>query len=188
MARLVFIDDDRTEIEDLRNILGNEYDFHAIKWPSERPIEEVLGTAPDIIVLDLYLPQPEGPERTEIPSAERTEQERLARELAKRLRALYAENRGNHKKLLRDTMGFILDVYSLLGRQVQSLGQSPENGVRLLEGLKERLPHVPIVFYSRKITPEDVTRVLRAGAVDAIRKGAVPPDEVRARLRRALTG
>ncbi len=188
MARLVFVDDDRTELDGLRDILGNEYDFQAIKWPPERPIEEVIGAAPDIIVLDLHLPHAEGKEKTEIPPADRTEQERLVRELAKRLPALYAENRGNDKKLLRDTMDFIRDVYSLLRQQVQSLEQSPENGVRLLQRLKDRFPRVPIVFYSRKITPEDVTRVLTAGAVDAIRKGAVPPDEVRARLRRALAG
>jgi len=43
---------------------------------------------------------------------------------------------------------------------------------------------VPFVFYSRKITPEDVIRVLRAGAVDAIRKG-VPDREVLERLTNA---
>jgi PleD family two-component response regulator len=30
--------------------------------------------------------------------------------------------------------------------------------------------NVPFVFYSRKITPDDVVMALRAGAVDAIRK------------------
>jgi len=39
-----------------------------------------------------------------------------------------------------------------------------------------------VVFYSRKITPEDVTAVLEAGAVDAIRKGALKPEELLARL------
>jgi DNA-binding response OmpR family regulator len=43
-------------------------------------------------------------------------------------------------------------------------------------------PGVPIVFYSRKITPEDVIRVLQAGAVDAIRKGALEDEAVLARL------
>jgi DNA-binding response OmpR family regulator len=33
---------------------------------------------------------------------------------------------------------------------------------------------VPVAFYSRKISPEDVVRVLKAGAVDAIRKGSHP--------------
>jgi CheY-like chemotaxis protein len=84
-------------------------------------------------------------------------------------------------------MDFILDLYRLLEQQVASLGQSPDNGVLLLKRLKDRYPGVPIVFYSRKITPEDVTRVQRAGAVDVIRKGAVPSDEVRQRLREALT-
>jgi len=42
-----------------------------------------------------------------------------------------------------------------------------------------RYGKVPVVFYSRKITPEDVLRVLEAGAVDAIRKG-YPGDDPRA--------
>jgi DNA-binding response OmpR family regulator len=41
---------------------------------------------------------------------------------------------------------------------------------------------VPFVFYSRKITPENVIRVLQAGAVDAIRKDAFNKEEMLARL------
>lgn len=40
---------------------------------------------------------------------------------------------------------------------------------------------MPFVFL-RKITPEDVIRVLRAGAADAIRKSALKDEEVLARL------
>jgi DNA-binding NarL/FixJ family response regulator len=55
----------------------------------------------------------------------------------------------------------------------------------VLAKVKAQYPDVPFVFYSRKITPEDVIRVLKAGAVDAIRKGALPNDEILARLETA---
>jgi DNA-binding NarL/FixJ family response regulator len=61
---------------------------------------------------------------------------------------------------------------------MERLGQSPDHGVALLARLKVSHPAVPFVFYSRKITPEDVIRVLRAGAADAIRKGALEEEEV----------
>ena len=48
--------------------------------------------------------------------------------------------------------------------------------------MKARYPEVPFVFYSRKITSEDGIRVLRAGAADAVRKGALKDEEVSVRL------
>jgi DNA-binding NarL/FixJ family response regulator len=51
--------------------------------------------------------------------------------------------------------------------------------------VKAQCPEVPFVFYSRKITPEDVIRVLKGGAIDAIRKNALTKDEVLARLETA---
>ncbi len=62
------------------------------------------------------------------------------------------------------------------------MGQSPDHGVALLTKLKNYYPEVPFVFYSRKITPENVILVLQAGAVDAIRKGALKNEEVLKRL------
>jgi len=69
--------------------------------------------------------------------------------------------------------------------QWNAMGQSPDYGVELFAKLKERYPNVPFVFYSRKITPEDVIRVLKEGALDAIRKGALGKHEVLARLEKA---
>jgi DNA-binding NarL/FixJ family response regulator len=79
-------------------------------------------------------------------------------------------------------MEAIADAYVMLGLQWSALGQSPDHGVALLTKLKACYPEVPFVFYSRKITAEDVIRVLRAGAADAIRKGALKDEEVLARL------
>lgn len=74
----------------------------------------------------------------------------------------------------------------LLDRQWKAMGQSPENGIRLLAFLRAhpRYGGEPVAFYSRKISPEDVVRVLKAGAVDAIRKGS-SKEEVLQRLARA---
>jgi DNA-binding NarL/FixJ family response regulator len=75
-------------------------------------------------------------------------------------------------------MKAIADAYDMFRLQWSALGQSPDHGV----ALKSRFPDVPFVFYSRKITPEDVIRVLRAGAADAIRKGALGNEQMLARL------
>jgi DNA-binding NarL/FixJ family response regulator len=79
-------------------------------------------------------------------------------------------------------MKAIADAYEMLKLQWSTLGQSPDHGVALLTKLKTRFPEAPFVFYSRKITPEDVIRVLRAGAADAIRKGALKDEELLVRL------
>ena len=69
-------------------------------------------------------------------------------------------------------MQCIMKGRELLDKQWKGLGQSPENGIELLRALKKHPAYgkVPFVFYSRKITPEDVVEVLKAGATAAIRK------------------
>lgn len=82
-------------------------------------------------------------------------------------------------------MQAISEAYEMLKLQWEALGQSPDHGVALLAQIKAQWREVPFVFYSRKITPEDVIRVLRAGAVDAIRKDALEDEEVLTRLANA---
>jgi len=131
-------------------------------------------------VSDLYLPPPSG-EST--PTAvQRAEAERVAKQVAEHFSGLYADPSLDDKARLQETMKAIVDAYGVLRLQWSALGQSPDHGVALLRKLKARCPEVPFVFYSRKITPEDVIRVLQAGAVDAIRKGALKDEEVLARL------
>jgi DNA-binding NarL/FixJ family response regulator len=79
-------------------------------------------------------------------------------------------------------MAAITRAYALLKKQWTGLGQSPGYGIALLAKVKAHYPTVPFVFYSRKITPEDVVCVLQAGAFDAIRKGALNNEEVLARI------
>jgi DNA-binding NarL/FixJ family response regulator len=188
MRQLVFIDDDEQELRDFRDIVGGHYDYTTVHWPGESAKLE-SGQAPNIFVSDLYLPPPSG-DTTPTP-AQRGATASRANQVAERFSALaerFAALSTDHletrhdKARLKETMKAITAAYDLLGRQWRALGQSPENGVALLRRLKVRHPGVPVVFYSRKITPEDVVRVLRAGAVDAIRKDALERDEVLARL------
>jgi DNA-binding NarL/FixJ family response regulator len=105
--------------------------------------------------------------------------------VAGRFSDLYADPYWDDKRRLKETMKAIAAAYAMLEQQWRALGQSPDHGIALCKKVRERHPNVPFVFYSRKITPEDVINVLQAGAVDAIRKGALNPTLVLARLAKA---
>jgi DNA-binding NtrC family response regulator len=180
--RLVFIDDDKEELRKFRKIVKGNCLCRTIHWPHQS--EELFKSPPpDVFVSDLYLP-PRGGDTTPT-AAEIEDAKRAARRVAKRFSSLYRGRSRNGKVLLRKTMEAITEAYTLLMKQWSGLGQSPEYGVELLRKLKARHPEVPFVFYSRKITPEDVVCVLQAGAFDAIRKGALEDKDVRTRLSNA---
>jgi CheY-like chemotaxis protein len=173
MERLVFIDDDPAELESMREIAKAQYEYVPIRWPPQQPLEQTVGEPPAIFVLDLYLPPAKNSALEEVPEHELTIQQESARNVADCFSNLYADLHDDPKRRLRRTMECLTRARELLDRQWRAMGQSPENGTRLLEFLRAhpRYGGVPVVFYSRKITPEDVVRVLKAGAVDAIRKG-----------------
>lgn len=179
MRRLIFIDDDKTELDAFLGIVGGKYDCTTVHWPYEAA--KLFGSlAPDIFVSDLYLPPPSGD--TAPTAAQREKAARAAKKVGERFFGLYADPSLDDKARLQETMKVIAEAYGMLRLQWSAFGQSPDHGVALLTKLKARYPEVPFVFYSRKITPEDVIRVLRAGAADAIRKGALKDDEVLVRL------
>jgi DNA-binding NarL/FixJ family response regulator len=179
MLRLVFIDDDKTELAAFRRIVGGHYEYSTVHWPDESA-ELFSIAAPDIFVSDLYLPSPSGDASPT--EAQRHEAGKAAINVGDRFLGLYANPALDDKRRLQETMKAIADAYDMLRLQWSALGQSPAHGVALLTRLKARYPEVPFVFYSRKITPEDVIHVLRAGAADAIRKGALKDGEVLIRL------
>lgn len=179
MRRLVFIDDDKTELDVFRGVVGGVYDYTTVHWPHESA-KLFSSPPPDIFVSDLYLPSPSGD--TTPTAAQREEAARAAKQVAERFSGLYTGSSRDDKARLQETMKAIVDAYDMLKLQWSALGQSPDHGVAVLTKLKARYPEVPFVFYSRKITPEDVIRVLRAGAADAIRKGALKREEVLVRL------
>jgi DNA-binding NarL/FixJ family response regulator len=181
MRQLVFIDDDKSELEEFSRIVTGHYECRTVHWPKEWD-GLFSGPAPNIFVSDLYLPPHTGD--VDPTPAQREEGASKARNVAAQFLELYADSSRDDKARLKATMGAILAARDLLDHQWLALGQSPKNGISLLAELKARYPDVPFVFYSRKITPEDVIHVLRAGAVDAIRKG-VPKREVLERLANA---
>lgn len=183
--RLVFIDDDETELTAFREIVGEAYDYTAVHWPAESNRLSKCP-APDIFVSDLYLPGPAG-DITPTPN-QRAAARKRSQLVGQLFKGLYPDPPRDPDTLLGDkarlkkTMGAIVEAFKLLELQWSALGQSPEHGIALLQEVKSRHPSVPFVFYSRKITPEDVIRVLQAGATDAIRKGALDSEEVLKRL------
>ena len=188
MNKLVFIDDDERELKDFGSLVEGEYTCTLMHWPNDR--EKLFsGQAPDLFVSDLYLPSGDGDHQ---PNAEQIQEAAsTAREIAHRFHSLYAggtqaaESIEHCKARLRDTMTLITYAYDeLLRRQWEALGQSPRNGIALLEQVRERFPEIPFVFYSRKMNSEDAIKTLQAGAVDAIRKG-VDREELLTRLREA---
>ena len=179
MRQLMFIDDDKTELEEFRDIVRDDYNYTPIHWPNESA-KLLSSPPPTIFVSDLYLPPPSG-DTTPTP-AERDEAAWAAKRVAEHFSRLYVELVSDDKARLKETMKAIAEAYEMLKLQWKALGQSPDHGVAVLAKVRNHYPEVPFVFYSRKITPEDVVRVLQAGAVDAIRKGALEKEEVLARL------
>ena len=186
MERLVFIDDDPVELEHMREITEEQYEYVPIRWPTQQPFEQTVGEPPAIFVLDLYLPPAKNSALEEVPEYELTIQQESAGHVADCFFDLYADLHDDPKRRLRRTMECLTRARELLDRQWLALGQSPENGIRLLEFLRAhpRYGGVPVVFYSRKLSPDDVVSVLKAGAVDAIRKG-LSKEQVLQRLTRA---
>jgi len=182
MRRLVFIDDDKTELDDFGRIVEGEYDYNTIHWPREWQ-KLFSGAGPDIFVSDLYLPRQSG--GTVPTAAQRESAASAAKQVAERFSQLYADPTRDDKARLKETMRAISAAFETLELQWTALGQHPNHGIELLTQLKARHPSVPVVFYSRKITPKDVILVLQAGAVDAIQKGALKNEEVLIRLARA---
>ena len=182
MRRLIFMDDDGTELDEFKKIIGDDYECVTIRWPHQ---ETKLWSVPvpDVFVSDLYLPGPGG---DKVPTAEeRSVAEKATTEVGERFRQLFANQNLDDKGRLKETMRIIAAAYRALKLQWSALGQSPDHGVDLCRKLKNRYSNVPFVFYSRKITPEDAVRVLRAGATDAIRKGAFGKHQHLARLDKA---
>lgn len=181
MRRLVFIDDDKTELDDFGRIVRGKYEYTTVHWPGES--ERLFsGVSADVFVSDLYLPPRRG---DNVPTNEqRTAATTAANEVAERFSRLYVDPTVDDKARLKETMKAISAAFKMLELQWRALGQDPNHGIELLTQLKTHYPNVPVVFYSRKITPSDVIRVLQAGAVDAIQKGALKNEDVLFRLAR----
>jgi len=182
MRRLVFIDDDKTELDDFGRIVEGTYQYTTVHWPVESD-KLFTGASPDIFVSDLYLPPRTGDSTPT--DAQRSAAAISANQVAISFCRLYADPTIDDKARLKETMTVISVAFDMLELQWKALGQNPSYGMELLTQLRTLHPSVPFVFYSRKITPKDVVRVLQVGAVDAIQKGTLKNEEVLDRLARA---
>jgi hypothetical protein len=180
MQRLVFIDDDQEELKGFGKIVGGSYKYITVRWPEESA--KLFSGIPlvSIFVSNLYIPPESGD--THPTHVQRDAAAAAVKEVAGLFSGLYRNRSWDDKRRLVETMKCISKAYKALRLQWRALGQSPDHGICLLRKVRSQYPDVPFVFYSRKLTPEDVIRVLQAGAVDAIRKGALRKEEVRARL------
>lgn len=125
MRKLVFIDDDRTELDAFRGIVGKDYDYTPVHWPHESG-KLFAPPAPDIFVSDLYLPASSG---DSAPTKEqRDEAAAEAKQVAERFSRLYSNPSLDDKARLQETMKAISDAYALLKLQWSALGQSPDHG------------------------------------------------------------
>jgi len=184
MLRLVFIDDDQTELTTFQNIVVGEYEYLPVHWPRELA-KLHMDRSPDLIVSDLYLPGRTG---DQVPTTEQLDKIKSGTlTVADQFSTLSSDLALDAKARLQATMKAISGAYKMLELQWKALGQSPENGIALLHQLKSRFPDVPFVFYSRKVTPEDVIHVQREGADDVIRKSGLSDDQVLARFAEVLT-
>jgi len=195
MRKLVFIDDDEDELSGFVEKFGSHFDLTTILWPDDRT-RLFTSAKPDVVVSDLYIPD-DGGDRD--PRSDKTPHNTTAAEDAESVAASFSNLYKNDqplghpaaeirraKRRLQAAMKALNAGRHLLDRQWSALGQSPAFGLVLFQRVRSQWPQVPFVFYSRKITPEDVIRVLQAGAFDAIRKGALKDEEVLARLALAI--
>jgi len=171
MDRLVFIDDDPDELRIMQDLVVDIYEYLGLDWPTQVPDRATIREPdPAIFVSDLYVPSPTYREgAADFPDAVLARQAELAKKTAAAFLKLYPGPR-DAKKRMRGTMAALGEGRNLLDEQWQGLGQSPEHGLGILQRVRREYPSVPFVFYSRKITPDDVVKVLEAGATDAIQK------------------
>jgi DNA-binding NarL/FixJ family response regulator len=183
MDRLVFFDDDADELKAFGEIVRSHYEYLPFHWPKQKP-DDILNP-PDIVVLDLYLPPCDEDQPPGLPEEKPIRQKLLAEGVARCFSELYPEFASDAKRLLRETMSCLMRGRGLLDAQWKALRQDPQNGIELMKKIERKFKDVPVVFYSRKITPKDVLDVLEAGAVDAIQKGVLNDNDLLNRLDRA---
>jgi CheY-like chemotaxis protein len=172
MERLVFIDDDLEELKSMKRLVAGAYELIQVHWPRQKPTEELIGEPPALFVSDLYLPPGDQPDDVkDLPQDMLKAHAVKARGIANRFCTLFPGPR-NAKKRLKDTMDCLIAGRDLLDLQWIALRQSPDYGLDLFRQVKRNPSYgkVPFIFYSRKITPENVVEVLKAGATAAIRK------------------
>ncbi len=155
MFRICFIDDDgEFEIPLFCDVFGEAFDIIAASNYAELKslIDSREDWKPDLFVLDLYFPS--GPANREAIEALRAEPLSVEND--------NAEIRTAYRNYLRakTRLAGVLDAWK----------QNANGGLILAEKVVADYPDVPIVFYSRKATLEDVVRCMAARNVWSVER------------------
>ncbi len=155
MFRICFVDDDEEfEIPLFCDVLGEAFDIIAASDYAElkSQIDSRENWKPDLFVLDLYFPS--GPENQEAIEALRAE-------------PLFVENDNAE---IRTAYRNYLRAKTRLAGVLDAWKQNANGGLILAEKIVVDYPDVPIVFYSRKATLEDVVRCMAARNVWSVER------------------
>ena len=147
MFRICFVDDDeKFEIPLFCDVFGEAFDIIAASDYAELKslIDSREHWKPDLFVLDLYFPS--GPANREAIEALKTE-------------PLFVENDNAE---IRTAYRNYLRAKARLAGVLDAWKQNANGGLILAEKVVVDYPDVPIVFYSRKATLEDVVRCMAA--------------------------
>ena len=155
MHRICFIDDDgEFEIPLFAEVFGGSYDIVA-----ETDYEEAQAKfaardqwRPDLFVLDMYFPMG-SPDRSALDSLDAA-------------RPAYTDDDAQ----IRAAYTNFLTAESRLHQVLDAWRQTPGGGLALARRITQDYPDVPIVFYSRKATFEDIVRCLAADNVWRVEK------------------
>ena len=155
MFRICFVDDDEEfEIPLFCDVFGEAFDIIAASDYAElkSQIDSRENWKPDLFVLDLYFPS--GPANREAVEALKTE-------------SLFVENDNAE---IRTAYRNYLRAKARLAGVLDAWKQNANGGLLLAEKVVADYPDVPIVFYSRKATLEDVVRCMAAKNVWSIER------------------
>lgn len=155
MFRICFVDDDEVfEIPLFCDVFGETFDIIAASDYAElkSKIDSREHWKPDLFVLDLYFPSG---------SANK-----------KAIKALRAEPLSvkNDNAEIRTAYINYLKAQDRLARVLDAWKQNINGGIILAEKIVADYPDVPIVFYSRKATFEDVVRCMAAKNVWSVER------------------
>ncbi len=145
MFRICFVDDDgEFEIPLFCDVFGEAFDIIAASDYAElkSQIDSRENWKPDLFVLDLYFPS--GPANRKAIEALRAE-------------PLFVENDNAE---IRTAYRNYLKAKARLAGVLDAWKQNANGGLILAEKIVADYPDVPIVFYSRKATLEDVVRCM----------------------------
>lgn len=164
MHRICFIDDDEEfEIPLFCDVFGEVFDVIAASdYAKARSlIDGRKGWRPNLFVLDLYFPC--GPADEETLKALRAQPLSLEHDNAE----------------IRPTYGNYVRAKARLASVLAAWRQNADGGLNLAERIAADYPDVPIVFYSRKATFEDVVRCMVAKNVRCVERKPTgkDPDE-----------